>query len=110
MNERKMLTDEIIVVDGLIRTIELSITIRMDEKFTALENSIKSKINNVINNFFSTDNNDFGKEYNPQDLLHSIFEINEVRFATVDNMPNVVKVQFNEIIQLNNFNLTVIYV
>lgn len=110
IQDKKMLTDEVVVVDGLIRTLDLIITLRIDNKYSTIENTIKNKVSQKILSHFNTDNNDFGKEYNPQDLLYSIFEIDEVRFATIDNASEVIKVEFNEIIQLNNFTLNVSYV
>ena len=109
-SELKMITDEVVVVDGLIRTLDLIITLRVDKKFRSVESTIKSKANQKILDHFNVDNNDFGKEFNPQELLYKIFEVEEVRFATIDNAPNTIKVNFNEIIQLNNFTLNVTYV
>lgn len=110
MNQYKMLTDEIIVVDGLIRSIDLVITVRVDSKYQTREDTIKNKINRKIITHFDVDNNDFGKEFNPQDLMHSLFEVDEVRFATIDNVPEPIKMAFNEIIQLNNFSVNIVYV
>lgn len=110
INELKMLTDEVVIVDGLIRSIDLIITVRLDEKYRSQESVLKTKIRNKIIQHFYIDSNDFGKEFNPQDLMHSIFEIEEVRFATVDNIPDTVKLNFNEIVQLNNFTVNITYV
>lgn len=110
ISDKKMLTDEVVVVDGLIRTLDLIITLRIDNKYSTIENTIKNKVSQKILAHFNTDNNDFGKEYNPQELLYKIFEVDEVRFATIDNAPESIKVEFNEIIQLNNFTLNISYV
>lgn len=110
INDLKMLTDEVVVVDGLIRSLDLNVTIRVDDKYQSREESIKNKVKNQILSFFNVDRNDFGKEFNPQDLTRSIFEVSEVRFATVDNVPNAIKLNFNEIIQLNNLALNIVYV
>lgn len=110
INEIKMLTDEVVVVDGLIRSIDLIITVRLDEKYKVQENTIKTIIGNTVINHFNVDKNDFGKEFNPSDLMHSIFTIPQVRFATIDNVQEVIKMNFNEIAQLNNFTINIIYV
>ena len=110
IQDKKMLTDEVVIVDGLIRTVDLQISLRLDKKYENIENTIKSKVNTKIAEFFNVDNTDFGKEFNPQDLMYSIFEVEEVRFATIDNVPEAIKVNFNEIVQLNNYTLNFYYV
>jgi len=107
---KKMITDDIVIVDGLIRTLDLIISIRIDKKYESIENSIKTKARLKILEHFNVDNMEFGKEFNPQQLLYKLFEVNEIRYATVDNAPGVIKVQFNEIVQLNNFTLNIVYV
>jgi hypothetical protein len=110
IQEKKMLTDEVVIVDGLIRTLDLIITLRVDNKYQAIESVIKNKASNKILEHFNVDNNDFGKEFNPQELLYKIFEVDEVRFATIDNASESIKVGFNEIVQLNNYTINVAYV
>lgn len=110
MQDKKMLTDELVIVDGLIRTLDLQITIRLDKKYQYLESSVRQRVRLKIEQFFNMDNNDFAKPFVPQDLMYSLFEIPEVRFATIDNVPETVQINFNEIIQLNNYSLNIVYV
>lgn len=110
IDEKKMITDEVVVVDGLIRTIDTSITARVDKQYKANEETIKAKIRAVILSYFNVDNWRFGQYFVPGDLAREIFEINEVRFASIDNIPETIVINFNEIIQLNNFNITIHYV
>lgn len=110
INELKMMTDEVIIVDGLIRTLDLVITARIDRKYATREDVIKTKIRSKILEYFNVDNNDFGKQFDPQNLVNYIFSIPEVRFATVDNIGEVIKLNFNEIVQLNNFTVNIVYV
>ena len=42
--------------------------------------------------------------------MYSIFEVEEIRFATIDNIPEAIQVNFNEIVQLNNYTLNFYYV
>ena len=51
------------------------------------------------------DNFDFGKEFIVPELNRAIFQIPQVRYATIDNIKDNIKVNFNEIIQLNNFKI-----
>lgn len=110
MQPKKMLTDEIIVVDGLIRTLDLVVTVRIDKNLSAKEELIKGKVRRRITNFFNVNNFDFGKTLVLADLNRSIFTIPEVRYATVDNLDTDVTVDFNEIIQLNNYTINIVTV
>jgi hypothetical protein len=110
MQDSKMLTDELVVVDGLIRTLDLNITLRLEKKYQYLEANIRQQVRNKIETFFNIDNTDFAKAFNPEDLMYSIFEVPEVRYATIDNVKESIKVDFNEIVQLNNYTLNITYV
>tara|TARA_Y100000296_G_scaffold86097_2_gene124629 strand:+ start:2479 stop:4107 length:1629 start_codon:yes stop_codon:yes gene_type:complete len=110
MNEKKMLTDEFVVVDGLIRTMDLVVTISLDREFKPQEELIKLTVRNKILDHFKVDNRSFGQRFIPQDLNREIFNIPEVRFSSIDNISNIIQLDFNEIIQLNNFSINVEYV
>lgn len=110
IEDKKMLTDEVVVVDGLIRTLDLDITIRVDSQFRGSEEVIKLKVRDKILEFFHADNMDFGKTLILADLNRAIFSIAEVRFSTVDNLDKDVVLDFNEIAQLNNVTIKVAYV
>ena len=110
MDPKKMLTDEIVIVDGLIRTLDLAVTIRVDRELAPQEESIKLKARQAILNYFKVDNNDFGQDLIAADLNRSIFELPEVRYATIDNIDEVISLAFNEIIQLNNLSISVNFV
>ena len=47
---------------------------------------------------------------NPQEVAREVFGIPEIRYATVDNFSDTVKVDFNEIIQLNNLTINLVRV
>jgi hypothetical protein len=106
IQEKKMLTDEPVIVDGLIRTLDIFVTINIERKFKNFETEIKNKVADRILQYFNTDNSDFAEPFVPQDLVKYILEIPEVRYATVDNVDSTIKIDFNEIIQLNNFTIT----
>ena len=108
MEEKKMITDEVIIVDGLIRTLDLIVSIRIDKKLLPKEEEIKGKVRRKIQTFFNVDNVDFGKSLILADLSREIFSVPEVRYSTVDNLLDDVHVDFNEIIQLNNFVINVV--
>lgn len=110
INQKKMLTDEVVVVDGLIRTLDLGITLRCDSKYRANQEIIKLKAKDKVLSYFGVDNTDFGMSFNAQDLNRALFEIPEVRFSTVDNVDQEIKIQFNEVIQLNNLSINIVFV
>ena len=107
--DKKMLTDHIVVNDGVIRTLDLTLTLRVDKEYKEIEEEIKRIIAIQILSFFSVDNMNFGSDFLKVELERRIFQLPEVRFATIDNIPDVVAVDHNEIIQLNNFSLDIVY-
>ena len=108
MNGKKMLTDEVVIVDGLIRTLDLVVTVRIDKEYLSRESFIKMKVMDAIQDFFNVNNIDFGKTFIPDGLNRKIFEIDEVRWSTLDNVDSAIKVQFNEIVQLNNVSINIV--
>jgi len=107
---KKMLTDEVVVVDGLIRTLDIVVTARIDRELEPQQSRIQQQISNVILNHFNIDNSDFGSPFVVADLNREIFTLPNVRYSTVDNLPETITVDFNEIIQLNNFTVNIVLV
>lgn len=107
INKKKMATDEVVIVDGLIRTLDLIITIKIDREEESNQASIIAKARNNILEYMNVDNREFGQALNLAELNRQIFEIDEIRFSTVDNLERDIIVDFNEIIQLNNLIVNV---
>jgi len=107
---KKMLTDEVVVVDGLIRTVDLVVTARIDREIRDNEEAIKLRIKDALLEYFKVDNINFGQVFNPQDVARVVFSLPEVLFATVDNFPEVITLDFNEIFQLNNLTINIVRV
>jgi hypothetical protein len=105
INKEKMMTDEVVVVDGLIRTLDLIVTIYIDREDEANESRIVSQVRGTILDYMNADNRDFGQELRISELNRKIFEIAEVRYSTLDNLDQDISVDFNEIIQLNNLTI-----
>ena len=74
-----------------------------------LEVLIKRQATLNLLSFFAVDNMDFGKSFEKVELERNLFQIPEIRFAVVENLPRSVSVDFNEIIQLNNFSFDIVY-
>ena len=107
---KKMLTDEPVVVDGLIRTIDLFVTLTLDDKYKFNETSILARARDIILDYFDMDNNDFGEPFIPQDLIKSVLNEPQIRYAEVDNIETTITIGFNEIIQLNNLTVKANYI
>ena len=108
---KKMLTDEVVVVDGLIRTLDLVVTITLDERFRRNESQLTQSARNSIVDYMSIDKTEFAEPFVPQDLIRVLLsDESNIRYAEVDNVEKPIKVGFNEIIQLNNLAIRVEYV
>ena len=108
---KKMLTDEIVLVDGLIRTLDLVVTISVSDKFKPKEGEIIRKASTEVSNFFNVDNREFGERVLLADINRAVFDnVDEVRVCRVDNLDNDIRLEFNEILQLNNLVINIEYV
>lgn len=111
MNLKKMLTDELVVVDGLIRAIDLSMTIFVDKSYRRREIELLQKSSDAVNSYFNVDNRDFGERVYLDDINRAVFNgVKEVKIATIDNISQDIQLNYNEIIQLNNLVINVSYV
>ena len=107
---KKMITDDVVISDGLIRTLDLIITAHVDRSLQGLEKSIIADVSQTIRKYFISDALDFGDSIIFANLMKTIFEIPEVRFAEVNNFDENITVGFNEVIQLNNLVVNINYV
>ena len=64
--DKKLITDDVVIADGLIRTVDLVLTINMDRKYQGIESTIVTKVSRIVNNYFLSDKMDFG-----DNILHS---------------------------------------
>lgn len=110
IDDKKMITDEPVILDGLIRTLDVILNVTLDKKYKKLENEIKNKVKEKTLEFFNVDNIEFGDAFIPQNLMKYILDIPELRYVTVDNIESTIKIDFNEIIQLNNLTINMIYI
>ena len=53
------------------------------------------------------DNREFGEDFNVAEMNRQIFEVEEVRYSTIDNVDKDITIDFNEIIQLNNLTINI---
>tara|TARA_R110002110_G_scaffold39481_3_gene127344 strand:- start:915 stop:2501 length:1587 start_codon:yes stop_codon:yes gene_type:complete len=107
ISKKRMATDDVVIVDGLIRTLDLVTTIRIDREEEKNQDQIKAKVRDKIMSYMNVDNRDFGQDFIVSELNRQIFEVDEVRISTVDNIEGSLTIDFNEIIQLNNLTINV---
>ena len=103
----KMLTDDIVISDGVVRTLDLVCTLYIDKSNKRFADSIKQKAANQLLDYFNVDNLAFGQKVSISDIQNAMLAVPEVRFFKVDNLSDDVHVNFNEIVQLNNFEFSV---
>ena len=102
----KMLTDEIVISDGVVRTLDIVATLYIDKSNKRFIDSIQQKAADKILEYFNVDNLAFGEKLSMTDLNNFMLTVPEIRFFKIDNLPNDIYVNFNEIVQLNNFEFT----
>ena len=107
MNNLKMMTDELTIVDGVIRTLDLNCTVLIDADEKTRENAIKQRAADALTSYFHVDRREFGEALSISRLQNFMHDVPGVRYFTVDNFPGDIHVNFNEIVQLNNFELTI---
>jgi len=107
INNKKMATDDVVIVDGLIRTLDLVTTIRIDREEEENQDQIKAKVRDKILTYMNVDNREFGEDFSVAEMNRQIFEVDEVRYSTIDNVKEDITIDFNEIIQLNNLTINI---
>jgi len=110
MSKKKMITDDIVIVDGLIRTMDLVITLYIDIALLDYEETTKAEATQTIQQFFSYDRFEFGTSFVPEELNRELFNLNKIRYATIDNFKTAINPSFNEVIQLNNITINTSYI
>jgi len=110
LNKYKMVTDHVTIVDALVRTVDLSITIHLDRELEYFEEEVKRAVASQVTDFFSLENRNYGELFSLADLRHSIHAVPDVRFSEIGNLDKDIRLNFNEIIQLNNLEINVEFV
>jgi len=85
-------------------------TIRIDRELDNAQQQIEQEVAEVIREHFNIDNADFGNPFIASELNREVFRLPNVRYATIDNLPETTEVDFNEIIQLNNFTINTVLI
>ena len=102
----KMLTDDIVISDGVVRTLDIVATLYIDKSNKRFIDSIQQKAADKLLEYFNVDNLAFGQKISMSDVNNFMLTVPEIRFFKVDNLPEDIYVNFNEIVQLNNFEFS----
>jgi hypothetical protein len=109
INAKKMLTDEVVVVDGLVRALDFQVTIVIDKELKNIEESIKASVRDKVLDYFKVDNLSFGKSFVLSDITRKLVDVDKVLYIKIDNLDTDISIDYNEIIQLNNLVINVNY-
>ena len=110
MDKYRMITDELTVVDGVVRTLDIVCSLYLDSNKTLSSDETRQRVAGLISDYFATTSLDFGTPLLLSDLINYVLQDEGVRFFTIDNYQNDIYVDFNEIVQLNNVELNVQFV
>jgi len=110
LEKYRMLTDELTVVDGVVRTLDLVCTLFLDKSKELSSDSTRERIAGLLTTYFTTTNLDFGTPIKLSEVINYVLRDDGVRFFSIDNYKDDIYVDFNEIIQLNNIELNVQFV
>ena len=110
INKYKMITDHVTIADALVRTIDLSILIHLDREVDIFEEEIKRQVSKIVLDYFNVDNRQFGELFTLADLRREVHKVKDVRFSEVSNLDKDIRLNFNEIVQLNNLEINVEFV
>ena len=106
LNNMKMMTDEVTLVDGVLRTLDLNCTVMIDAGDKYQQAAIKQRAVDGLLSYFDVANREFGESLSLSRLQNHMHEVSGVRYFKVDNFPGDITANINEIIQLNNFEIT----
>jgi hypothetical protein len=110
LNQYRMMTDELTIVDGVVRTLDLVTTLYIDKQQKLSSEDVKQRISGLIVDYFSTNVMDFGQPLIISELINYVLGDPGARFFSIENYDNDIYVDFNEILQLNNIEINVQYV
>lgn len=110
LNKYRMVSDELTVVDGVVRTLDLVCTLYLDSSKKLSADDTRERIAGLIVKYFSTNSMDFGTPLKLSEIINYVLTDEGVRFFSIDNYRDDIYVDFNEIIQLNNIELNVQFV
>jgi len=109
MDSKKMITDYLVIKDGVIIQTVVHLDVVMDKYYRTFEDDIKSKIERNLAIFFNLNNWDYGQGLRDSDIVKALSNIQgpyryDITFTTNDpgNSGRVVHAKYFEIIRPEN--------
>lgn len=116
MNENKMMTDYLSILDGEIILTNVSINVVMDKYYKKFEDEIKVNIISRVENFFSVNNWDYNQNLRDIDVIKALSDMQQpsrydIYFTTSDpeNSGKTVRARYFEIIRPENIVVSFTY-
>jgi hypothetical protein len=120
MSDIKVLTDEVRVVDGAIKPVDIRGNIIVSR--SADPSLIRDQVDDTINSYFSTDNFDLGQPFYRSQLVQELQSIDGVRYIQLFEPTDDIitsedsaatapdnRVGFDELITLGNINIKIFF-
>ena len=83
LNNVKMLTDFVCVKDGVVVYVEISITATLNQLYKKYQNEVQQNIQNIVAQFFSINNWDYGQTLKSIDLIKALASVQQIDDVTV---------------------------
>ena len=116
MNDNKMMTDYLNVLDGEIILSNISINVIIDKYYKKFEDDIKANIVSRTENFFSLNNWDYEQNLRDIDIIKALSDLQQPRrydiyFTTSDpdNSGKIVRARYFEIIRPETISVNFTY-
>ena len=116
MNENKMMTDYLSILDGEIILTNVSVNVVLDKYYKKFEDEIKFNMNSRIENFFYLNNWDYEQNLRDVDIIKALSDMQQpsrydIYFTTSDpdNSGKVVRARYFEIIRPESISISFTY-
>lgn len=112
----KMLTDFVCIRDGVVISVDVVITLFLDNFYQKFQQSIQANVLNRVNNFFALTNWDYGQALRDTAVIKSFSDMKEINDAQVSFVTNdvtnngsLINAAYYQIIRDDNVTINMIF-